>query len=107
MLKLGIKINPKQNALSGFKLFSRDSGSHIPYKTHMIMFPQAITCDCKQYFETTNYSRISHRSLPQRNSNANGRTSIFDVSHDYVKKVVPERKQCFSSKCHIYDMDND
>ena len=33
-------------------------------------------------------------------SNANGRTSIFDVSHyfdvsyDYVKKVVPERKLC-------------
>ena len=41
-------------------------------------------------------------------SNANGRTSIFDVSNDYVKKVVPERKQCFfSSKCHISDMDND
>ena len=25
----------------------------------------------------------------------NARTSIFDVSHDYVKKIVPERKQCF------------
>ena len=25
-------------------------------------------------------------------SNAHSRTSIFDVSHDYVKKVVPERK---------------
>ena len=24
-------------------------------------------------------------------SNANGRTSILDASHDYVKKVVPER----------------
>ena len=32
VLKLGTKINPKQNALSGFKLLSRDSGSHIPYK---------------------------------------------------------------------------
>ena len=40
-------------------------------------------------------------------SNANGRTLIFDVSHDYVKKVVPERKQCFSSKCHISDIDID
>ena len=28
-------------------------------------------------------------------SNANGRPAIFDVSHDFVKKVVPERKQCF------------
>ena len=25
-------------------------------------------------------------------SNEHSRTSIFDVSHDYVKKVVPERK---------------
>ena len=40
-------------------------------------------------------------------SNANGRTLIADVSHDYVKKVVPERKRCFSSKCHISNMDND
>ena len=28
-------------------------------------------------------------------SNANGRTSIFDVSHDYVKKDVPKRKPFF------------
>ena len=34
-------------------------------------------------------------------SNANGRPLIFDDSHDYVQKVVPERKQCFPSKCHI------
>ena len=33
------------------------------------------------------------------NSNANGRTSIIGVSHDYVKKVVSERKPCFS--CEI------
>ena len=26
---------------------------------------------------------------------ANGRTSIFDVSYDFVKKGVFERKQCF------------
>ena len=36
------------------------------------------------------------------NSNANGRTSIFDASHDYVKKVVSKRKQCFS--CEINAM---
>ena len=29
--------------------------------------------------------------------NANDINSIFDVSHDYVKKVVPERKHCFST----------
>ena len=29
-------------------------------------------------------------------SNANGRTWIFDISHDCVRKVVPEKiKQCF------------
>ena len=28
-------------------------------------------------------------------SNANDRSSIFDVSHDNFKKVVPEGKQCF------------
>ena len=39
--------------------------------------------------------------------NANGRTSIFDVSHDFVKKFVFERKQCFSSKCNNSDIDID
>ena len=38
-------------------------------------------------------------------SNANGRTSIFDVSYYQEKKIVPERKQCFSCKCHISDID--
>ena len=33
--------------------------------------------------------------------NVNGRTSIFDVSHDQVKTVVSERKHWFSSKYHI------
>ena len=66
MLKLGIKINPKLNALSGFKLLSRDSGSQIPYKIHMRMFPQATTRDREQYFETAIYSKTSHGSLPQR-----------------------------------------
>ena len=39
--------------------------------------------------------------------NSNDRTSIFDVSHVYVKRVVSERKQCFSSKCCISDIDVD
>ena len=34
VLKSGIKMNPKHNALSGFKLLSLDSVSHIPYKIH-------------------------------------------------------------------------
>ena len=34
-------------------------------------------------------------------NNTNGINSIFNVSHEYVKKVVPERKQSFSSRFHI------
>ena len=34
VLNLGIKLIPKHNALSGFKLLSRESGSHIPYKIY-------------------------------------------------------------------------
>ena len=66
VLKFGIKVNPKQNALSGFKLLSRDSGSHIPYEMHVRMFPQATSRDFKQYFETVNYIRVPHGSIPQR-----------------------------------------
>ena len=46
------------------------------------------------------YMGVNHKG----DSNANDINSIFDVSHDYVKKVVPERKHCFSSKCHISDI---
>ena len=48
LLKLGIKLNLKQNALSWFKLLSCDSGLQIPYEIHMSMCPQATTHDCKQ-----------------------------------------------------------
>ena len=51
MLNLGIKVDPKQNGLSGFKLLSRDSESHVSYEIQMDMLPQAATRDCKQYFE--------------------------------------------------------
>ena len=40
-------------------------------------------------------------------SYAIGRTWIFDVSHNYVTKVVPGRKQCFSSEYHISNIDID
>ena len=33
--ELGIKINPKQNVVSGFKFLSRDSLSLIPYAIHI------------------------------------------------------------------------
>ena len=51
MLKLGIKIKPNQNALSGFKLMSRDRLSHIYYKICVCMFPQVATRDSKQYLQ--------------------------------------------------------
>ena len=69
------------------------------------MFPHAPTRDCKQHFETINYSRIALGVYQKGDSNANSRASIFDVSHDKVNKFVSERKQCFSSRCHISDID--
>ena len=39
--------------------------------------------------------------------NATGRNSKFDDSHDNIKKVVRERTQCFSGKCHISDSNID
>ena len=84
---------------------SRDSGhgSHIPHKIHVRMFPQATTRDLKQLIIPEYHMGVYHKV----GYNANGRTSIFDVSHDYVKNVVPERKQCFSIRCHISDIDID
>ena len=55
--------------------------------------------------QTHYYSRISHENLPQRGSNANGRTSIFDINHYQVMKVVPERKHCFLANISIVDID--
>ena len=57
----------------------------------------------KQLIIPEYHTRVYHKGR----SNANGRSLIFDVSHDYVNKVVIERKKCFSSKCHISDIVND
>ena len=65
MKRLGIKINPKQNVLSEFKILSRDSVSHIPKEIHTCIriFPQATTRYCHQYFETADHSRTSHVTI--------------------------------------------
>ena len=47
------------------------------------------------------------RKFHKGDSNANGRTSIIDVSNDCVKKIVPERKQCFPGKWHYFDSNID
>ena len=39
LLKLGIKLNLKQNALSWFKLLSSDSGLQIPYEMPFALIP--------------------------------------------------------------------
>ena len=49
--KSGNKNKQKQNSLSGFKLMSRDRLLHIHYEMHMLMFPQVVTFDCKQYLQ--------------------------------------------------------
>ena len=63
------------------------SVAHIPYE-----IPQATTRDCKHYFDTANYSRISHVVYHKGGSNANDKTSIFDVNNDYVIKSCASKK---------------
>ena len=103
MLKLGIKTNPKQNALSGFNFLLRDSGSNIAYEIHIYVFPQNEKHVHRTCFLVIAYSILNQLVFQEynmgvynkRGSNANGRTLIFDVSNDYVKKVVPERNYLF------------
>ena len=57
----------------------------------------------KQLFIPEYHIGVNHKW----GSNANGKTSIFALSNEYLKKVVPERKQCFTSKWHISDIDLD
>ena len=45
----------------------------------------------KQLIISEYHTEVCHKG----GSYANGRTSIFHISHDNVKKVVPERKQFF------------
>ena len=70
------------------------------------LLKQLLVCEnsiLKQLIIPEHHMEVYHKG----GSNANDRTSIFDVSHDYVKKVVRERIQCFSSKCRISDIDID
>ena len=107
MTRAKLGTNPKQNALSGFKLLSRDSGSRVPYEIHVRML-LSTTRDCKQYFKQLITQNITWEFTKTGGGvNANGRFCIFGVSNDYVKKVVPERKHCVSGKCHISDIDID
>ena len=46
----------KQKLFSGFKLMSRDRLSHIHYEMHILMFPQVVTFDCKQYLQQLMFS---------------------------------------------------
>ena len=64
-----LKVYPKQIHLAGFKLLSRDSGSHIAFEIHVHMFPQAPSRNCKQYLKqlirTSDGGNRSHNvSLP-------------------------------------------
>ena len=47
------------------------------------------------------------RKYHKGDNNANGRSSIFDVSNDCVKRFAPERKKCFPGKWHDFDSDID
>ena len=76
MLKLGIKIWVQTHV----------SVAHIPNEIHMCTIPHATSRDCnrtlKQLIIPENYMGIYY-------------TWIFDISHGYLKKVLPERKEMF------------
>ena len=65
---------------------SRDRLSHIHYEMHMIMFPQVLTLNCKQYLQHLMISEslmgVYHEVGGGGGVAASGRTLIFDVSHD-------------------------
>ena len=83
MLKSGNKNKQKQNSLSGFKLVLRDRLSHIHYEMHMLMFPQVVTFDCKQYLQQLMISEYLMGVYHEGGGvAASGRTLIFDDSQD-------------------------
>ena len=58
---------------------SRDRLSHIHYEMHMLMFPQVVTFDCKQYLQPLMISESLTGVYHERVA-ASGRTLIIDVS---------------------------
>ena len=84
MLKSGIKTNPNQNALSGFKLMPRDRLSHIYYKIYVCMFPQIASLDSKQYFQQLMIpeSVMGVYCKGGGGCTTSDKSSIFDVSQD-------------------------
>ena len=86
---------------------------HVIHVCHIFLMKYISALFLMQLFVIAN-STLKQLIIPEYHmgvylkggSNANGRTSIFVVSHDYVKAVVSERKH-FSSKCHNSDIDID
>ena len=102
MQKSGIKIKPNQNALSGFKLMSRDRLSHIYCKIHVCVFPQVATRDSKQY--------LQQLMIPEYVMGVTERVGgvVLQVTKArYLMSVKTENngvsvnRQCFSYKCHV------
>ena len=102
MQKSGIKIKPNQNALSGFKLMSRDRLSHIYYKIHVCVFPQVATRDSKQY--------LQQLMIPESVMGVyrKGGGVVLQVTKArYLMSVKTENngvsvnRLCFSYKCHV------
>ena len=81
VLKSGINKR-NQNALSWFKLMSRDRLSHIYYEIHVPMFPKVATRDCKQYLQQLMIPESLMGVNRKGGSTGSGKSSIFDVSHD-------------------------
>ena len=76
-------ISLKQNALSGFMIVG-----------NIFLMKYMCTCFLRQLFVIAIIILKYHTGVYHKwGSKANGRDSIFAVSHDYEKKAVPERKQ--------------
>ena len=87
MLRSGIKINPKQNSYLGA------NSCHV-IVCHIFLIKYMGACFLRQLLVIANII-LKQLIIPEyhmgvyhkEGSNTNGRTSIFDVSNDYVKRL--------------------
>ena len=79
---------------------SRDRLSHIHYEIHVLMFPQVVTFDCKQYLQQLMISE--YLMGVYRDGGGEARQVVeprYSMSVMTENNGVSEIKQCFSCKC--------
>ena len=105
MQKSGIKIKPNQNALSGFKLLSRDRLSQIYYKIHVCMFPQVATQDSKQYLQQLMIPESVMEVYRKGGVVLQVTIAPYLMSVKTENNGVSVSRQGFSYKCHVFNID--